>query len=131
VTAAVCPRRCYLFRVYVSPEEAVRHLNERLSHRPSEDMEAEAAARGVVPALVSALQEAGAQRVVLFGSLARGSFRKNSDIDLAVSGLPERALAKLEHELTLVAHRPVELTNLELASPAMRESIRIQGIELA
>jgi predicted nucleotidyltransferase len=115
----------------VSPEEAVQHLNGRLSHRLPEDVQAEAAARGVVPLLVGALRDAGARRVVLFGSLARGLFRRDSDIDLAVSGLSERTLARLERELTLIAHRSVELANLELASPEMRESIKLQGVELA
>lgn len=31
----------------------------------------------------------GAQRLVLFGSRARGDFRYNSDLDLAVYGMPE------------------------------------------
>lgn len=35
----------------------------------------------------------GAERVVLFGSRARGDNRERSDIDLAVFGLPERSAA--------------------------------------
>ena len=32
----------------------------------------------------------GAQRLVLFGSRARGDFHERSDIDLAVYGMPEK-----------------------------------------
>lgn len=115
----------------VSPEEAVRRLHERLSRRSPEDVEAEAVARSVLPALASALKKAGARRVVLFGSLALGLFRRDSDIDLAVSGLSELALARLEDELTLVAHRSVDLTSLERASSGVRENIDRYGIECA
>jgi predicted nucleotidyltransferase len=62
--------------------------------------------------LARRLKRAGAERVVLFGSLADGRFTRGSDIDLAVSGLSERALARLEHEFTILAGRPVELANL-------------------
>ena len=34
-------------------------------------------------------QQYGAQRIVLFGSRARGDNRRESDIDLAVYGMPE------------------------------------------
>ena len=40
--------------------------------------------------VVAALKHSGAKTVYLFGSAARGSMRADSDIDLAVSGLPPR-----------------------------------------
>ena len=48
-------------------------------------------------------QDFGAERIFLFGSLAEGYFRKNSDIDLIVEGLDDRyyfkALCKV-HEVS-------------------------------
>lgn len=109
----------------------MRRLHERLTHRPPEDLAAEAAAKALVPELAGALKAAGARRVVLFGSLALGLFRPSSDIDLAVAGLTESALARLERELTLLAGRSVELANLDSAPPPLRESIERFGIEIA
>ena len=83
-----------------------------------------------MPSLVVALKKAGATRVVLFGSLATGLFRRRSDIDLAVSGLTEQALAGFEHEFTIMARRPVELANLESMPESLRESIDRFGVEL-
>jgi predicted nucleotidyltransferase len=114
----------------VSPEEAVSRLRERLSNRSPEDLRAEASAKALLPALASALRNAGARRVVLFGSLATGLFHHGSDIDLAVIGLTEVELARLEHELTLRAGRAVELSNLETAPRALRESINRFGVSL-
>lgn len=67
---------------------------------------------------------------MLFGSLAGGFFRSDSDIDLAVEGLSEPVLATLERELTLLARRPVELSNLDDASAALREAVIRSGREL-
>ena len=38
--------------------------------------------------------DCGAERVLLFGSRARGDNRARSDVDLAVFGLPEQAQAR-------------------------------------
>jgi len=101
-----------------------------LAQRSPEDLAEEAAAKALVPELARVLRAAGARRVVLFGSLAYGLFRCSSDIDLAVAGLTEGALARLERELTLLAGRPVELANLDSAPPPLRESIDRFGIEI-
>ncbi len=45
----------------------------------------------------------GAERVCLFGSLARGTFRSKSDIDLAVEGLPEREFFRAAGRLQALA----------------------------
>ena len=39
--------------------------------------------------LAALVRQSGAQRLVLFGSRARGDNRYNSDIDLAVYGMPQ------------------------------------------
>jgi len=67
---------------------------------------------------------------VLFGSLALGTFRAGSDIDLAVSGLMERDLARRERELTSLAGVAVELINLDIASAGIRQHIEHFGRDL-
>ncbi len=41
------------------------------------------------------LKAAGASQVFLFGSAAKGTLRENSDVDMAVSGLPPRAISSI------------------------------------
>ena len=114
----------------VSARQARERLSQRLHRRSREDIEADAAARALLPVLTKTLNDAGATRVVLFGSLATELFRAHSDIDLAVGGLTERRLAGLERELTLRAGRPVELANLEAMSSCLRDQIGRFGQEL-
>jgi predicted nucleotidyltransferase len=63
------------------------------------------------------LQEIGFSELYLFGSLIREDFSKQSDIDLAVKGLPEDkyhyALGKLDYEL----EHPIDLVNLDKKTP--------------
>ena len=74
----------------------------------------------------------GARRVVLFGSLAhRAWFTTDSDVDLAVEGLPPEHYWdawRLVEEV--VADRPVDLVEIESASPSLRHAINQHGVEL-
>ncbi len=74
----------------------------------------------------------GVHRVVLFGSLAQGTgFTADSDVDLAVEGLMEDAFWdawRLAEEI--IPDRPVDLIELEKASPSLREAIERYGVSL-
>lgn len=114
----------------VSAKEAAHRLAQRLGERSVEDRTAEFNAKALLPGLARALKAAGATRIVLFGSLASGLFRSQSDIDIAVAGLPESTLARLERELTLEAHRPIELANLDAMPGPLRERVGQLGRDL-
>ncbi len=43
----------------------------------------------LIPVVAKKLKSFGARRVIVFGSLIEGDFKMDSDIDLAVEGLPE------------------------------------------
>lgn len=66
------------------------------------------------------LQKIGFSELYLFGSLVRGDFTKNSDIDFAIKGLSNDkfhyALGKLDYELK---HR-VDLVNLDQETPFIK-----------
>lgn len=83
VAATTLPT-CY-DSVVVTPKEPVAVLSKRLP-------EEEACARQIraaVPAVADVLaREFGVRKVVLFGPIARGTAGADSDIDLAVMGLP-------------------------------------------
>ena len=73
----------------------------------------------------------GAQKIVLFGSRARGDNHPRSDIDLAIYGMPEKQQASfyfaVEEELqTLLKFDLVHIT--EHTSPALLENIKKEVI---
>jgi len=95
-----------------------------LAHQAAEQ------ARSKLPGLVALLHARGASRVVLFGSLAEGRFGVDSDIDLAVQGMPSSALLGTPHDLTLHAGRRVDVVRLEEAPASLVARIAECGREL-
>ena len=77
------------------------------------------------------VEEYGAERVYLIGSLARGSgFHPRSDIDLVVAGIaPERYFAVLADIAERASHE-VNLILLELATPTLLECVANEGVLL-
>jgi predicted nucleotidyltransferase len=62
----------------------------------------------------------GAKQVFVFGSAARGTMHPDSDIDLAVSGLPARLYLTAVSETSDVFGRPVDLVDLDDLTPRVR-----------
>lgn len=78
-------------------------------------------ARDALPELVRLLVERyGARRVVLVGSLARGTFDARSDIDLVVEGLSLDDVLRARDEVEDVAGLPVDLLRRETLSDGWR-----------
>jgi len=75
------------------------------------------------------LKQLGATKVVLFGSLLDESSDEQSDMDLAVWGLPENLYFKAVAQLQGIAGFEVDLVEAEDAMPHIFEAIA-QGIEL-
>ena len=63
------------------------------------------------------LKSAGAREVYVFGSVAAGRNREDSDIDLAVSGLPPASFFPALARLGDLFDRPVDLVDLDRADP--------------
>ena len=63
------------------------------------------------------LKEAGCSQVFLFGSLASGKTRRDSDIDLAVRGCPEGQYFRILGRLLLELDHPVDLVLLDRCDP--------------
>lgn len=66
------------------------------------------------------LRQAGCKAVFLFGSLASGEVRPNSDIDLAIRGCPQGKFFRLLGQLMLTLDYPVDLINLDHPDPFTR-----------
>lgn len=62
----------------------------------------------------------GASEVFLFGSAVTGEVRPNSDIDMAVSGLPPSVYFSAVSQATELVGRPVDLVDLDDPSALVR-----------
>lgn len=63
------------------------------------------------------LKSFGATDVYLFGSVAKGTNKEHSDIDLAVSGLPPRVFFKAMGTALNVMKREFDLIDLDEKTP--------------
>ncbi len=69
------------------------------------------------------LRSMGASEVFIFGSLVRGELRPDSDIDIAVSGLPPEVYFSAVSKVSDVVGRPVDLLDLDDKTPRVRHLI--------
>ncbi len=68
---------------------------------------------------------------VAFGSSARGTASRSSDLDIGVEGVPPSRLPALAVSLSRLAGRDVDLIQLEDAPPLLRFEIARDGVLLA
>jgi predicted nucleotidyltransferase len=66
----------------------------------------------------------GALQVFVFGSFVRGELRPDSDVDMAVSGLPARAYFSAVSKASDLLGRPVDLLDLDEETPLVRHLLR-------
>lgn len=85
-------------------------------------------ARAALPGMVDILVRHGARRVVLFGSLARGRFGLDSDVDLAVDGVADPFGAA--DELERLGDFAVDVVPLEAALPHICARVEREGVVL-
>ena len=72
----------------------------------------------------------GARRVWLFGSLAAGHPKPDSDVDLAAEGLPAGVYFKALADLMGLFQAPVDLVRWEDAPESLRDRVVSEGREL-
>lgn len=63
------------------------------------------------------LKAAGAEAVYVFGSVVDGPLHPNSDIDLAVSGLPPNQFFHIMGQLMMLLPRSCDLIDLDIDTP--------------
>lgn len=83
-----------------------------------------------LPELTRLLVAAGAQRVLVFGSLVSGDLHERSDIDLAVAGLPPQRYFATLAQLLACAPVAVDLVELESAPASLAAHILETGREV-
>ena len=69
---------------------------------------------------VNILKEAGAGEIYLFGSITSGKWNKDSDVDIAVSGLPPEIFFKTMSKVRRLLRCPIDLIDLDEPTPFTR-----------
>jgi len=78
------------------------------------------------------VKQHGARRIILFGSVARKRrLRPDSDIDLAVEGMPVETFYQLVGDVYTPHGRRVDLVRLETARDSFQKIIALEGVLLA
>lgn len=75
----------------------------------------------------SVLSRYGANQVILYGSMARGTYRPNSDIDICVQGLPAQNFFRALAECLMAAHRSVSVVDFGNIHGYFRERVLAEG----
>ena len=84
---------------------------------------------GVLEEIVRRIREAASpEKIILFGSAARGDARPDSDIDILVEFAPDAeigflTLARLARELSALLHRKVDLVPKSGLKPKIRGDV--------
>ena len=80
--------------------------------------------------IVNYLKEKGCSRILLFDSIAEGKYIRNSDIDIAVSGMSTKDFLSAFAILPLIAKQQVDLVDLDDLPLKFRKSIEATGVIL-
>ena len=83
-----------------------------------------------LPEVARRLRARGAERIWLFGSMARSDPGPGADVDLAVTGLPRSCYFDVLAELMETLGVEVDLVRIEEASPSLVERIEAEGVSL-
>lgn len=73
------------------------------------------------------LRNYGAQKIILYGSLARGDYRTDSDVDICVEGLPDQNYFRAFAECLMKARRRISVLDLRNVRGYFRERILDEG----
>lgn len=112
----------------VTAQDLARTLRARSAERRARaKVRADRLCARLPPAAALLVDRYGARRVVLFGSLADGTYSEHSDVDLAVEGMPSAAYFQALAELMALFGGPVDLVRIEEAGSSLRAHIEEVG----
>jgi predicted nucleotidyltransferase len=75
----------------------------------------------------SILLHHGAMKIILYGSLAKGDYRADSDIDVCVEGIPDENYFRAIAECLMIIQRPVSILDFQNVRGYLRERILKEG----
>ena len=109
-------------------QQQVEHWLKRQQAQAELNRSLTSAARAILDKIVSLLvQKYGVRRIILFGSLARGQFDADSDIDLAVEGLAKSDYFAALSATSDLADRWVDIKPLEELEEHFKERVLATG----
>lgn len=76
--------------------------------------------KNAVLAAANLLRSMGASQVFIFGSAVKGGLRPDSDVDMAVRGLPSQIYFSAISKASDLFGRPVDLVDLDDPTPLVR-----------
>lgn len=79
--------------------------------------------RNLLRAAANLLLRMGATQVFVFGSVTKGGLRPDSDVDMAVRGLPPTVYFSAVSKASDVLGRPVDLVDLDDPTPLVRHLV--------
>lgn len=114
-----------------SSESYVAYWRRRQAHGRALSLRLAGQARADAARIAALLRrDFGVTRVVLFGSLASGRFRPDSDIDLAVEGLAAASFFRALAQASRLSLFPLDLKPLEDLAPHFKARVLQTGEEI-
>jgi len=111
--------------------EQMREAQARRQDAASTAADAEATRlRALLPSVAAHLRSLGATEVHLFGSLASGRFRADSDVDLATRGLGFHEALRAMTSCAELLGRSVDVVRLEDAPATLVARVEETGVRL-
>lgn len=101
-----------------SRQERQKRYNQQLAQQAREDLQR------VVDLLIS---EFNVTKIILFGSLCKGTFHQESDIDLAVAGIPALEYFRVLAKVNSISSRWIDLKPLEELEPHFKKRVLQTG----
>lgn len=108
----------------------VAHLRRREAQRATLAAERHERLEGCLPQAREILRRRGATQIFVFGSVANHTTTPESDLDLAVSGLPHSEYFPALGELFASLPVDVDLVRLEEAPDSLRDRVEAEGRRL-
>lgn len=103
---------------WLNRQEQQKRYNQQLAQQARQDLQK------VVDLL---LDEYNVTQIILFGSLCKGTFNQESDIDLAVAGIPAPEYFHVLAQVNSISQRWIDLKPLEELEPHFKKRVLQTG----
>ena len=101
-----------------SRQEKQKRYNQQLAQQARQNLH---------KVLAMLIDEFNVKKIILFGSLCKGTFNQESDIDLAVAGIPASDYFLVLAKVNSISHRWIDLKPLEELEPHFKERVLQTG----
>ncbi len=75
----------------------------------------------------SILRRYGAKKIILYGSLARGDYKADSDIDICYEGIPDKYYFRVIAECLMITQRRINILDFENMEGYFKDRVLKEG----